>query len=281
MTGRMLTVARRTLVVLLLAVLVMAVLSPRTLWPLSPTAFDAANALQPPSMRHPFGTDEAGSDLLARALDAFRLQATVAVGSVLIALLLAVPAGLLAGYRGGLADEGFSAVSNALFAFPAVLLAVLVVASFGASVRTLVLVLSVVFVPFFFQLVRGQALSLRDRSFVLAARLNGASTFRIVTRHLLPNVGGPLLVMIPQLMALAILIEAGLSYLGLGIQPPAITWGTLLQASRNYYAFAVWYPLTPGVIITLAASSLMFLGDALARRLDPRQQASRRDAIAA
>ena len=223
----------------------------------------------------------AGCDLLARALDAFRLQATIALGSVLVALNIAVPAGLLAGYRGGLTDEGFSAISNPVFAFPAVLLAVLVVASFGASVQTLVLVLSVVFVPFFFQLVRGQAMALRDRSFVLAARLNGASTLRIVTRHLLANVGGPLLVMIPQLMALAILIEAGLSYLGLGIQPPAITWGTLLQASRNYYAFAVWYPLTPGAIITVAASSLMFIGDALARRLDPRQQAGRRDAIAA
>jgi peptide/nickel transport system permease protein len=272
---------RRGVGLLILLLIIVATVSPRTLWSLSPTAFDAAGALQPPSLSHPLGTDEAGSDLLARALDAFRLQVAIAIGSVLAALIVAVPAGLLSGYRGGLTDEGFSAVSNAIFAFPAVLLAVLVVASFGASVQTLVLVLSIVFVPFFFQLVRGQAMALRDRSFVLAARLNGASTYRIVTRHLLANVGGPLLVMIPQLMALAILIEAGLSYLGLGIQPPAITWGTLLQASRNYYAFAVWYPLTPGVIITVAASSLMFIGDALARRLDPRQQAGRRDAIAA
>lgn len=262
-------------------IFMIVIVDPQLLWPLNPTEIRAIERLEAPSWAHPLGTDEAGSDLLARVLAAARLELGISMGSVVLATLVAIPTGLVAGFRGGLVDEGFSMVSNAVFAFPAVLLAVLVVASFGPSLQTLVLVLGAVFVPHFFQLVRDQSMAIRERGFVVAARLNGASKTRVIARHVLPNISGPLLVMIPQMLGMAILIEAGLSYLGLGVQPPAVTWGSLLLSSKDYYTLAPWYAVTPGAVITLVAGSLMFMGDAAARRLDPRLQSARRDAMVA
>jgi len=270
---------RLALLGVLLVLLAIIVIEPTWLWPISPTEIDATRRLQPPSLAHPLGTDEAGGDMLARILAATSLEVAIAAGSVLFAMLIALPAGLFAGFRGGLVDESVSLFSNAIFAFPAVLLAVLVVASFGPSVTTLVLVLGTVFIPHFYQLVRDQSMAIRERGFVLAARVNGAGTGRIVVRHVLPTISAPLLVMLPQMMAMAILVEAGLSYLGLGVQPPRLTWGSLLLSSRSYYTLAPWYALTPGIVITLATGSLMFLGDAVSRRLDPRLQSSQRETM--
>jgi peptide/nickel transport system permease protein len=237
---------------------------------------DATSVLQGFSAEHWLGTDEAGADLLARVLDALRLELLMAGGSVLLALAAGVPTGLLAGYRGGAFDELLTSVATAILSFPIVLLAVLVVAGYGASLKTLVLVLAFVFYPRVHMLVRAQAQSLKQRQFVLAARAVGAGELRIVARHILPNTIGPLSVLTPQLMAVAILTEAGLSYVGLGVQPPSVTWGTLLQTSKNYYVQSSSYAITIGVVVTVAAALLLIAGDLASQSANPLRRRLRR-----
>jgi peptide/nickel transport system permease protein len=237
---------------------------------------DATSVLQSFSAEHWLGTDEAGADLLARVLDALRLELLMAGGSVLLALAAGVPTGLLAGYRGGAFDELLTSVATAILSFPIVLLAVLVVAGYGASLKTLVLVLAFVFYPRVHMLVRAQAQSLKQRQFVLAARAVGAGELRIVARHILPNTIGPLSVLAPQLMAVAILTEAGLSYVGLGVQPPSVTWGTLLQTSKNYYVQSSSYAITIGVVVTVAAALLLIAGDLASQSANPLRRRLRR-----
>lgn len=257
-----------------LLVLVLIALFPSAFWPLDPNDIDASQILQSPSGDHPLGTDEVGSDVLARLLHATGLNLAISTGSVALAVGVAVPTGLLAGYVGKATDEALSAVSNAILAFPVVLFAILLVASFGPSLPTLIGVLGFVFIPRFFQLVRGQTLALREREFVTAAHVAGVSEGRVLGRHILPNLLGPLAVMIPQLMAVALLAEAALSFLGLGVQPPAITWGTMLLNSKNYYVVAPWYAVTPGVVVTLVAASMMFAGDMVAAAVNPARKRS-------
>lgn len=259
----------RAVLLFAIALLLFVALFPSVFWSLDPNDIDATSILQAPSAAHPLGTDEVGSDVLARLLHATGLDLAISFGSVVVALLIAVPAGLLAGYTGKATDETLSAVSNAILAFPVVLFAILLVASFGPSLPTLIGVLGFVFIPRFFQLVRGQTLSLREREFVTAAHVAGVSESRVLWRHILPNLLGPLAVMIPQLMAVALLAEAALSFLGLGVQPPGITWGTMLLNSKNYYATAPWYAITPGVVVTLVAAVMMFAGDAVAAAVNP------------
>lgn len=230
---------------------------------------DADAILQGPSASHWLGTDEAGADLFARVADATRLEVLMAGGSVLLALLVGLPTGLLAGYRGGLADQLLTGLASAILSFPIVLLAVLVVASWGASLTALILVLAFVFVPRVHMLARAQAQSLRERQFVVAARAVGVSDLRIVIRHLLPNTVGPFSVLVPQLMATAILVEAGLSYVGLGVQPPEVTWGTLLQTSKGYYVEAPWYALSAGFVVTAASTLLLLAGDLASQSANP------------
>jgi peptide/nickel transport system permease protein len=237
---------------------------------------DATSVLQGFSAEHWLGTDEAGADLLARVLDALRLELLMAGGSVLLALAAGVPTGLLAGYRGGAFDELLTSVATAILSFPIVLLAVLVVAGYGASLKTLVLVLAFVFYPRVHMLVRAQAQSLKQRQFVLAARAVGAGELRIVARHVLPNTIGPLSVLTPQLIAVAILTEAGLSYVGLGVQPPSVTWGTMLQTSKNYYVQSSSYAITIGVVVTVAAALLLIAGDLASQSANPLRRRLRR-----
>lgn len=259
----------RCVLILSIAALLFVALFPSAFWPLDPNDIDATAILQPPSAGHPLGTDEVGSDVLARLLHATGLNLAISTGSVALALLFAVPAGLLAGYVGEATDEALSTISNAILAFPVVLFAILLVASFGPSLPTLIGVLGFVFIPRFFQLVRGQTLSLREREFVIAAHVAGVDESRVLWRHILPNLLGPLAVMVPQLMAVALLTEAALSFLGLGVQPPGITWGTMLLNSKNYYVTAPWYAVTPGVVVTFAAAVMMFAGDFVAAAVNP------------
>ena len=267
------TFGRWVLVGIIFLLLFIAVF-PSAFWGLDPNEIDATAILESPSGSHPLGTDEVGSDVLARLLHATRLNLAISIGSVALALLIAVPAGLLAGYVGKATDEVLSAFSNAILAFPVVLFAILLVASFGPSLPTLIGVLGFVFVPRFFQLVRGQTLSLREREFVTAAHVAGVNESRVLSRHILPNLLGPLAVMVPQLMAVALLAEAALSFLGLGVQPPGITWGTMLLNSKNYYAVAPWYAVTPGLVVTMVAATMMFAGDFVAAAVNPTRRAT-------
>lgn len=250
-----------------------AAVFPQWFTPYDPNGIDATALLSAPSWRHPFGSDELGADVLARIIYGIRLELAIALGSVALAGLLAIPAGLFAGYRGGWADWFFTLIADSILSFPIVLFAVLIVASLGASVGTLIGVLAFVFLPRIFRLVRGQTQIIRATGYVRSAEAMGLRTPTILLRHVLPNTLGPLLVIVPQLMAVAVLIEAGLSFIGLGVQPPQISWGSLLLVSKNYYIAAPWYPLAVGAVTTLAAAALVFGGDIAAAAVNPSRRA--------
>jgi len=235
----------------------------------SPSAIDSGSILQGPSLAHPLGTDEAGGDLWSRLVYSTQLELTIAAGSVLVAMLIGIPAGLASGLFGKFLDGFLTSVSSATLAFPLVLFAILMVASFGTTTLSLTAIIGFLFFPRFFLLMRAQTLSLKEREFVTALRVAGARSPRILFRHILPNSAGPLITLIPNLMAEAILIEAGLSYLGLGVELPATTWGTILEASKSYYVVAPWYAIAAGLTITVVAASLMLSGELIAESANP------------
>lgn len=267
-TLKSLGAARITLIVIT-AFIVLVAIAPQWFTPYDPAAIDATAILQPPSWAHPLGTDEAGADVLARILFATRLELIIAVGSVLIALIIGIPTGLLAGYGGRFVDGALSSTASATLAFPLILFAILIVASFGTTPITLVGIIGFLFFPRVFLLVRAQTLAIKQREFVVAVRVTGVGPGRTLVRHVLPNAAGPLLTLIPQLAAEAILIETGLSYLGLGVQLPLATWGTILESSKDFYVTAPTYAVVAGLTITLVAALLMWAGELAAESSNP------------
>ena len=183
-----------------------------------------------------------------------------------------MPAGLLAGYSGKAIHQTLQSVAVGTLAFPLILFAVLIVASFGASLATLVFILGFLFVPQVFLVTRAQSKAIREREYITSAVVIGVRTRRILRRHVFPNVIGPVLVLVPQLMATAIIAEAGLSYLGLGLQPPSITWGTVLLASKDYYQQQPAYAAAGGLMVTIAAALLILAGDVISESVDPRRR---------
>ncbi|MDX2376767.1 ABC transporter permease [Microbacterium sp. LRZ72] len=234
-----------------------------------PAAVDPSAILEPPSWAHPLGTDEAGADIWARLVYATQLEALIAGGSVLIALAIGIPTGLIAGTSRRFVDWALSSTAAATLAFPLILFAILMVASFGSSSWSLTLIIGFLFFPRVFLLLRAQTKALREREFITAARVVGAGGARMLGRHILPNAAGPLATLVPQLMAEAILIEAGLSYLGLGVPLPEATWGTILENSKAYYVTAPYYAIAAGLTITLAAAALMYAGELVAESSNP------------
>lgn len=256
--------------VLVLALAVLAAIVPSVLAPADPNAIAPDQRLTAPSWAHLLGTDEFGRDILSRIVYATRIELVISVAGVALAVAVGVPLGLVAGYRGGIVDAVTMRLQDALLAFPAVLFAILVVAALGASRRSIILTVGVVYLPRFARLVRGSVLVLKEEDFVLASRAGGASDAGLIRRHILPNCLAPIVVQITLAMAVAILIEAGLSYLGLGVQPPTATWGNMLQHAQAYPAQAPWYVLAPGFCIFVLVLALNTLGDGLRDRLDPR-----------
>jgi peptide/nickel transport system permease protein len=226
--------------------------------------------LQGPSWDYPLGTDEYGRDILSRIIDGARVELIISVLGVGLAVAVGVPLGLLAGYGGGFVDSLLMRLQDALLAFPAVLFAILVVAAMGASRTSIILTIGVIYLPRFARLVRGSVLVLKNEDFVTASRASGASDSRLIIRHILPNCFASIMVQVTLAMAVAVLIEAGLSYLGLGVQPPTATWGTMLKSAQSYPAQAPWYVLGPGICIFVLVLALNTLGDGLRDRLDPR-----------
>lgn len=251
-----------------IAVILVAIFA-QPIWGDAARTVDAQSILLPPSWTHLLGTDETGSDILARLLVGTRLELVIAGGACLAALAIGVPLGLTAGYFGGPFDAAATAVSNSILAFPVILLALLIAAGFGASPGVLIAVLAVSFLPRFFLITRNQTLVLKGRDMVANARVLGVPTHRILWAHIRPNLMGSVWNLLPQLAAVAILAEAGLSYLGVGIQPPDISWGTVLLSGKNYYAVAPWYAVSAGVLVTLVSSILLFAGDFRAARANP------------
>lgn len=224
-----------------------------------------------PSGAHWLGTDNLGRDLLTRLLTGARMSLLVAGGATAVAALLGTPIGLVAGYRGGAVDSALMSFVDTALAVPPVLLALTLVAVFSPGVLTLVIGVGLIFAPYFARLVRGPALSVREQDFVAAARISGVGGAAIVLRHILPNVAPPVIVQLANTAATAILIEASLSYLGLGVQPPAPSWGRMVFEGQRYMHDSPLLVVVPCAALVLASVALGLLGDGLQKRLNPRR----------
>ncbi|MFI7218811.1 ABC transporter permease [Micromonospora maritima] len=256
--------------VVLLVLVVVGVAGP-WLAPSGVNDVDVDEMLRPPSGAHPFGTDELGRDVLSRVLVAARVSLEVGVVSVGIALVAGVTLGLLAGYYRGWLDSVLMRAMDVLFAFPVLLLAVAIVAVLGPGLLTAMVAIGVFYTPIFARITRAGVLSVREQVFVRAAVSIGASDLRIMRRHVLPNIAAPLIVQTSLSLAFAILSEAALSFLGLGIQPPAPAWGRMLFDGRGFVTDAWWLGVFPGAAIFLTVLAFNLVGDALRDVLDPRQ----------
>ncbi len=232
---------------------------------------DVDRMLQAPSWAHPFGTDELGRDVLSRVMVAARVSLQVGAVSVGIALVAGVTLGLFAGYYRGWLDNLLMRCMDVLFAFPVLLLAVAIVAVLGPGLLTAMIAIGVVYTPIFARVTRAGVLSVREQVFVRAAVSIGASDLRIMRRHVLPNIAAPLIVQTSLSLAFAILSEAALSFLGLGVQPPAPAWGRMLYDGRGFVTDAWWLGVFPGAAIFVTVLAFNLVGDALRDVLDPRQ----------
>jgi peptide/nickel transport system permease protein len=238
--------------------------------PYNPIIGDVSDSLEAPSWTHWLGTDDQGRDVLSRVISGARVSLSVGLISVSIGFVVGVSIGMLAGYAGGTVDLLLMRVIDALLAFPALLLAISITAALGPDIRNAMIAIGVVAIPIYARLTRGQVLSLRERDYVLAARAIGVSPVRIALAHILPNIANALIVQATLTTAFAILQEAVLSFLGLGAQPPAPSWGQDINYNQRYLTNLMWWmSVGPGVAIFLAVFAFNFLGDALRDWLDP------------
>lgn len=238
--------------------------------PRGPTDLHAGFEIKPPSAAFPFGTDELGRDILSRVIYGARISLAAALGSVLLAAAVGVPLGTTIGFVGGLIDLLAMRLFDILFAFPAILLAIALVAALGPSLPNLILTIALLTMPQFAVIARGATLAAAPLEYVQAAVALGASRRRIVFSHILPNVAPPLIVAATLNLSIVILVEAGLSFLGLGTQPPAPSWGGMISRGRQYMTIAPWLVVFPGLAIMLAVLGFNLLGDGLRETLDPK-----------
>ncbi|TDK32289.1 ABC transporter permease [Rhizobium deserti] len=264
---------RRTVAigVLILALFIgLAILAP---WvsPYSPSKLSIVNRLKAPSGTFWFGTDEFGRDVLSRTIYSGRLSLLVGASVVTLSAVIGVALGLLAGFFRRL-DAPIARLIDAMMAFPDILLAIALVAALGPSLLTVIIALAIVYSPRLARTVRASTLVIRELPYVEAAQALGISTFHIMTRHVLRNLLSPILVQGTFLFASAMLAEAGLSFLGLGVSPEIPTWGTMIAAGRQYVGQADWMTYFPGFAIILSVLSLQMVGDGLRDMLDPRLQ---------
>jgi peptide/nickel transport system permease protein len=252
------------------SLLIVALVAP-WLAPYAPTEIFPGAEIRPPDARFLLGTDEVGRDILSRVVYGARVSLGVAIPSVALATLAGTAVGVGLGYGGGAPDLLAMRVFDVLFAFPPILLAIALVAALGPSTVNLIATIALLMLPQFAVLARGATLALKAEEFVHAARALGASHWRIVARHVLPNIAGPLVVQTSLSLSFVILVEAGLSFLGLGTQPPAPSWGGMLSRGRQYMTIAPWLVLAPGFAIMLAVLGFNLVGDAQRDLLDPRR----------
>ncbi len=231
-----------------------------------------AHQLLPPSWQHPMGTDELGRDLFSLVLLGSRVSLGGGFVTIVFALLIGVTLGLIAGYAGGWLDEAIMRFTDIVLGFPSLLLAVAIAATLGPSLDHAVLAMALSWWPWYTRLIRSQVLSLRNADFVQAARLSGRSPARILVRHILPNAVTPVVVQASMDLGSVILTLAGLSFLGLGAQPPTPEWGLIIANGQNYVLTNWWYVTFPGLAILLAVSALNLVGDGLNDVLNRRER---------
>lgn len=255
---------------ILALLILMAVLAP-FISPYDPLKNNLAERLKPPSLNHIMGTDQFGRDIFSRVIYGTRASLTVAISSISLAALIGVFLGVVAGYIGGKVDTIISRLMDIMFAFPAVVLAIAVMAALGPGIINVIIVIIFVCVPQFVRIARGSTLSEKEKPYILAAISVGLSPYRIMFRHILPNIVAPIIVQFTVLMAWAVLTESALSFIGVGIRPPEPSWGFMLNEARNYILSGEWWMiLFPGVAITITALTFNFLGDVLRDALDPK-----------
>lgn len=236
------------------------------------TQMDMRARLSPPTLAHPLGTDQLGRDLMYRVLLGARTSVLIAAAAVLMSILIGLPLGLISGYVGKTTDNVLMRLVDTLLAFPALLLALTISAVLGPNLQNTIIAIGVAFTPFLARIIRGEALRVAQMPYVEAARTAGNSDLRIIVRHILPNIMPAVIVQSTISLAFAILAEAGLSFLGLGTQPPDASWGLMIQASRDYLDRAPWTALVPGAAVALTVLGLNMFGDALRDALDPRSR---------
>jgi peptide/nickel transport system permease protein len=244
--------------------------------PYPPNQIDLLQRLLPPSVHHLFGTDDYGRDLFSRVLAGAWISLYVAAVILLASVAIGTVLGIVSGLVGGLTDEIIMRVTDLFLAFPALILAAAIAATLGPSLTHTMLALSTVFWPWYARLVRGQVLSLREREFILAARVAGAGTGRIVFKHLLRNVFPLVIVQASLDVGYAILFTSSLSFLGLGAQPPTPEWGAMMTDARSFLEDFWWYPTFPGLALAVTVVGFNLLGDGLRDWLDPRLRGSLR-----
>jgi peptide/nickel transport system permease protein len=254
---------------ILLTVVASAVFGPGLLLG-DPNAMDFNDRFAPPSLSHPFGTDDFGRDIFSRIASGARVSLQVGIIAVGLAATVGSLLGMIAGYGSRLVDEVVMRAMDVLYAFPAILLAIAVMAALGKGVGNAMIAIGIVYIPIFARITRASVLSVRNEEFVQAARALGAGHRRILLRHILPNILSPIIVETSLSLAFAILAEASLSFFGLGTQPPDPSWGRMLSEGRGYIRQSIWMGLIPGLAIMVTVMGFNFLGDGLRDALDPR-----------
>ncbi|OOV92082.1 ABC transporter permease [Pseudomonas sp. MF4836] len=256
----------------LLAALVLLALLGVVWTPFDPLKLDLLSRLHAPNAVHWLGTDEFGRDVFSRLIIGARTSLWISLLSVSVAVICGTVIGMLAGYLRGWTDRVLMMLNDALLAFPGILMALGIMAIVGASQYGIVLALGIAYTPSVVRVVRGSVLSLRELEFIEASRVIGNSELYTMFRHITPNCLAPLCVLGTSMFGWALLSESALSFLGLGVPPPAATWGSMLSASRTYISTAPWLGIFPGIFISLTLLAINLFGDALRDRLDPRMR---------
>ncbi len=255
--------------VITLLVIVVAVLAP-VIAPYDPLHLDIVQRLKPPSPEHIMGTDHLGRDIWSRVVFGTQISLQVGVVAVALGTIVGLLAGAAAGYIGGRVDTVVMGLMDAVYAFPAILLALVLVAAFGGSLVTVMTAIAIVRIPIFARTVRGSVLAEREKEYIQAAQCIGVNPLAILFRHILPNTLAPLIVVTTTYFATAIVVEASLSFLGLGVPPPAASWGVMLNDGRKYMEAYPHVVIFPGAAISLTVLGFNLLGDGLRDVLDPR-----------
>lgn len=270
MIRRILSHKAATLGAAIVVAVLLGVTAGRMLIPYSSTEMDFMNMMTPPSIAHPFGTDSMGRDVLARVLDGARISLAISAAGVLIAAIAGTVLGLFAGWRGGFLGAAVMRFSDFLFSFPSFVLAIFLMIVLGYGISNTVAAIALIYLPIFCRLARNLTIVVREENYVRAAHINGQSGWSIMVREILPNISAPLLVQLTLGIAFGIVIEAGLSFLGLGVQPPEPSLGSIMAEGREYFQRGPWVLTLTGLFISASLLGLNLLGDGLRDLTDPR-----------